>query len=115
MIGNSFGAYLIAHSILRLGKFPGKCLFLSPVLGAVKATGMLFKPPKCGVLKDAIENRSFPSIILDILAGSRDEHFLPGEAGQLSDQTNGSLSIIEGQGHQIEPLIIKAKLDAWLD
>ena len=115
VIRNSFGAYLIAHSILRLGEFPGKCLFLSPVLGAVKATGMLFKPPKCGVLKDAIENRSFPSIILDILAGSRDEHFLPVEAEQLSDQTNGSLSIIKGQGHQIEPLIIKAKLDAWLD
>ena len=115
VIGNSFGAYLIAHSILQLGNFPGKCLFLSPVLGAVKTTGMLFKPPKSGVLKDAIENRSFPLIILDILAGSTDEHFLPVEAEQLSDQTNGSLSIIEGQGHQIEPLIIKAKLDAWLD
>ena len=115
VIGNSFGAYLIAHSILCLGKFPGKCLFLSPVLGAVKATGMRFKPPKAGVLKDAIGTRSFPLIILDILAGSRDEHFLPAEAAELSDQTNGSLSIIEGQGHQVEPAIIRAKLDAWLD
>ena len=60
VIGNSFGAYLIAHAILQLGNFPGKCLFLSPVLGAVKTTGMLFKPPKSGALKEAIENQSFP-------------------------------------------------------
>jgi len=114
VIGNSFGAYLIAHSILRLGEFPGKCLFLSPVLGAVKATGMLFKPPKSGVLKDAIETRSFPPIILDILAGSKDEHLLPPQAKKLSDQTNGSLSLIKDQGHRIQPELIKDKLDEWL-
>ena len=66
VIGNSFGAYLIAHSILQSGCFPGQCLFISPVLGAVKTTGMLFKPPKSGALKDAIDNQSYPSIILDI-------------------------------------------------
>ena len=60
VIGNSFGAYLIAHAILQLGNFPGKCLFLSPVLGAVKTTGMLFKPPRSSALKDAIETRSLP-------------------------------------------------------
>ena len=114
VIGNSFGAYLIAHSILRLGEFPGKCLFLSPVLGAVKATGMLFKPPQCGVLKDAIENRSFPSIILDILAGSRDEHFLLEIAKQLSNQTTGKIKVVEGQGHRLEHDTVSALLDHWL-
>ena len=115
VIGNSFGAYLIAHSILQLGNFPGKCLFLSPVLGAVKATGMLFKPPKSSVLKDAIETRSFPSILLDIFVGSRDEHFLPEIAKQLSQQTLGKIIIIDGQGHRLERKTLSALLDQWLE
>ena len=114
VIRNSFGAYLIAHSILRLGEFPGKCLFLSPVLGAVKASGMLFKPPQCGVLKDAIENRSFPSIILDIVVNSRDEHFLPEVAEKLDQLIKGNITIIDDQGHRLSHGVVKAKLDQWL-
>ena len=114
VIGNSFGAYLIAHSILQLGGFPGKCLFLSPVLGAVKTTGMLFKPPKSSVLKDAIETRSFPSIILDIVVGSRDEHFLPEVAAKLDQLIKGNIAIIDDQGHRLSHGIVKAKLDQWL-
>jgi len=114
VIGNSFGAYLIAHSILQLGNFPGKCLFLSPVLGAVKATGMLFKPPKSGALKDAIENRSFPSIVLDILVGSRDEHFLPDVAEKLSQITKGKTIIIDNEGHRLNHETVKTTLNSWL-
>ena len=114
VIGNSFGAYLIAHAILQLGNFPGKCLFLSPVLGAVKTTGMLFKPPKCGVLKDAIENRSFPLIIIDIAVGSKDEHFVPEIAEKLNQITIGKITVIAGEGHQLSHKIVKAKLDQWL-
>ena len=115
VIGNSFGAYLIAHSILQLGKFPGKCLFLSPVLGAVKTTGMLFKPPKSGALKDAIESRSFPLIILDIIVGSRDEHFVPEIAEKLGQLTSsGSITILDDEGHRLGHKIVKDKLDHWL-
>ena len=53
---------------------------------------MLFKPPKSGALKDAIENQSFPSIILDILVGSKDEHFLPDVAEKLSQITKAKQS-----------------------
>ena len=114
VIGNSFGAYLIAHSILQLGKFPGKCLFLSPVLGAVKTTGMLFKPPKSGALKDAIESRSFPLIILDIIVGSRDEHFVPEIAEKLGQLTSGSITVLDDEGHRLGDKIVKDKLDHWL-
>jgi len=114
VIGNSFGAYLIAHSILQLGKFPGKCLFLSPVLGAVKTTGMLFKPPKSSALKDAIENRSFPSIILDIIVGSRDEHFVVEVAEKLDQLTVGAMTIFDNEGHRLSHEIVKDKLDHWL-
>jgi hypothetical protein len=114
VIGNSFGAYLIAHSILQSGCFPGKCLFISPVLGAVKTKGMLFKPPKSGALKDAINNQSFPSIILDIMVGSRDEHFIPDLAEKLDRVTNGSITTVDGEGHRLNHAILKAKLDQWL-
>ena len=114
VIGNSFGAYLIAHSILQLGKFPGKCLFLSPVLGAVKTTGMLFKPPKSGALKDAIETRSFPSIILDIVVGSSDEHFVHEVAEKLGQLTDGAITILDNEGHRLSHEIVKDKLDHWL-
>ena len=114
VIGNSFGAYLIAHGILQLGKFPGKCLFLSPVLGAVKTAGMLFKPPKSSVLNDAITNGSFPSVILDIVVGSIDEHFLPAVAAKLAQLANGNLTIIDNEGHRLSHGIVKEKLDQWL-
>jgi hypothetical protein len=114
VIGNSFGAYLIAHSILQLGKFPGKCLFLSPVLGAVKTTGMLFKPPKSSALKDAIETRSFPSIILDIVVGSSDEHFVHEIAEKLGQLTVGAITIFDNEGHRLSHEIVKDKLDHWL-
>ena len=114
VIANSFGAYLIAHSILQLGEFPGKCLFLSPVLGAVKTTGMLFKPPKSGALKDAIESRSFPSITLDIVVGSRDEHFVVELAEKLDQLTVGVITIFDNEGHRLSHEIVKDKLDHWL-
>jgi hypothetical protein len=114
VIANSFGAYLIAHSILQLGKFPGKCLFLSPVLGAVKTTGMLFKPPKSSVLKEAIDTGSFPSIILDIVVGSRDEHFVLEVAEKLDQLTAGTITIFDGEGHRLSHEIVRNKLDHWL-
>jgi len=114
VIGNSFGAYLIAHAILKLGNLPGKCLFLSPVLRAVKTSGMLFKPPKSDALRDAIENRSFPLIILDILVGSRDEHFLPDVAEKLSQITKGKTIVIDNAGHRLNHETVKATLNSWL-
>ena len=114
VIGNSFGAYLIAHSILSLGKFPGKCLFLSPVLGAVKATGMLFKPPKSGVLKDAIETRTFPLIVADFLVGSNDEQSPVEKCRALSDLCLGRVHVAEGEGHQLKHETVSARLDQWL-
>jgi hypothetical protein len=114
VIGNSFGAYLIAHSILQSGCFPGKCLFISPVLGAVKTNGMLFKPPKSGALKDAIDSQSFPSIVLDIIVGSRDEHFLPDLAENLDRVMIGSVTTVDGEGHRLNHKILKAKLNQWL-
>ena len=114
VLGNSFGAYLIAHGILQLGKFPGKCLFISPVLGAVKTAGMLFKPPKSRALTDAIMNGSFPPITLDILVGSKDEHFLPEVALHLDQLTNGKITMIDDEGHRLSHGIVKAKLDHWL-
>ena len=114
VIGNSFGAYLIAHAILQLENFPGKCLVLSPVLGAVKTTGMLFKPPKSGALKDAIEARSFPFIVLDILVGSRDEHFLPDVAEKLSQITKGEITVIDDEDHRLNHKTVNATLNSWL-
>ena len=71
---------------------------------------MLFKPPKSGALKDAIENRSFPSIILDILVGSKDEHFLPEIAEKLSQVTKGKTIIIDNEGHRLNHETVKTTL-----
>ena len=75
---------------------------------------MLFKPPKCGVLKDAIEERSFPPIILDIVVGSSDEHFVLEVAEKLDRLTDGTITILKGEGHRLSHEIVKNKLDHWL-
>ncbi len=114
VIGHSFGAYLIAHAILQLGSCPGKCLFVSPVLGASQTHGLYFKPPKAGALKQAITNGSHPQIILDVLVGSRDEQSSIQLCQKLTEVCQGSLHIAEGQGHRLEPDTVKAFLDGWL-
>ena len=75
---------------------------------------MLFKPPKSSALKDAIENRSFPSIVLDILVGSKDEHFLPDVAEKLSQITKGKTIIIDNEGHRLNHETVKTTLNSWL-
>lgn len=114
VIGNSFGAYLLAHSFLQLKEFPGRVLLISPVLGAVYASGMLFRPPQSNSLSKGIAERVFPDINLDILVGSDDEHFLPDVAKQLNEVVNGDLTIADNQGHRLEHATVSQYLDHWL-
>lgn len=114
VVACSFGAYLLAHGILQLQKFPGKVLLISPVLGAVQGKGMYFKPPQSKNFMEAINNKEFPDISLDMLVGSRDEHLLPDVAKMLSQLTTGTLELCDGEGHRLAHSSVNAKLDHWL-
>ncbi len=114
VIGSSFGAYLLAHSLVRLGHFPGRCLFISPILGSVQGRGMLFKPPQAGVLNTAITNRSFCTVAIDILVGSNDEQSPVALCEKLCSACNGRLVIAEHEDHRLEHSTVKKQLDQWL-
>jgi len=114
VIGNSFGAYLIAHALLLPGEFPGKCLFLSPVLGACRVSGMLFKPPQAARLQKAIAAGSFSQRVIDTVVGSNDEQSPLTVCEAFMSQTQGRLEVIKDQGHRIDPVFVDRILDRWL-
>ncbi len=114
VIGNSFGAYLIAHALLQTPLFNGRCLFLSPVLGPCHAGGMYFRPPKAGQLEKAIERRAFLNTKIDIVTGSLDAQSPVALCERLARNAPGELEVIDGEGHRIDPVHVERVLDRWL-
>jgi predicted alpha/beta superfamily hydrolase len=114
VIGNSFGAYLIVQALLHTNTFVGRCLFLSPVLGPCWLSGMYFRPPQAGQLQRAIERGAFQNVAIDVVTGELDAQSPRALCEQLTTNAQGRLQIIEGEGHQINPVVIQRVLDAWL-
>lgn len=72
LIAHSFGAYLGLHAILQNRNHAGKVLLISPILGAVKGNGRMFKPPQSKRIAEAIETRQLPKLDMDVLVGDQD-------------------------------------------
>lgn len=62
LLGHSYGAYLLLHSLAELGNFPGCVLLFSPILGmAVTSDGTYGSiPPRAKKLVQLARNQSLP-------------------------------------------------------
>lgn len=103
LIGRSYGAYLLLHTLIDMAPFPGRILLLSPVLGVGFAADGFYGsyPPRASKLLDIAEGGSFPVPgYLEIHTGDQDPGCDPQLATLFSAYVHGTkLHFVAGEGH----------------
>ncbi|MCC6772696.1 MAG: hypothetical protein IT360_16000 [Gemmatimonadaceae bacterium] len=105
LIGSSYGAYLLLHTLADLLSFPGSVLLLSPVLGAASSRDGRYasRPPRARRLMQLAEVGGFaaPSE-LQIHVGAEDRDCDPDRAAHFASQwEHARCSIVPGAGHRL--------------
>ena len=89
-------------------------LLISPILGAVRGEGRMFKPPLSKVMEQSINECSFPEMDLTILVGSDDWQSPQDRSRELCNATHGHLLVADGKGHDLGRETVVQVLDQWL-
>lgn len=118
LIGRSFGAYLLLHTLAEMGSFPGKVLLFSPVLGAGISKDRLFGvlPPRSKKLLKLAESGDLPAPrYLEIHTGAEDSGCDPRLAERFASLVgNTKLRIAPNAGHQLGEEYVRSVLDRFL-
>ena len=105
LIGSSYGAYLLLHTLADLIAFPGSVLLLSPVLGSATSRDGRYasRPPRAKRLMQLAESRGFASPRgLEIHVGAEDHDCDPDRGARFASQLeNARCSIVPGAGHRL--------------
>ena len=114
VIANSWGAYWALHALLQNQMSYSRTLLISPIIGAVRGEGRMFKPPLSKVMDRAIDEGLFPEMDLTILVGSDDWQSPHDRSRTLCDATDGRLLVADGMGHDLGREVVTDLLDKWL-
>ena len=114
VIANSWGAYWALHAILQNQKCYSRTLLISPILGAVRGEGRMFKPPLSKVMEQSINEGLFPDIELTVLVGSEDWQSPSNRCEALCEASGGNLIVADGKGHDLGREVVTELLDKWL-
>ena len=114
VVANSWGAYWTLHALLQNQKSYSRTLLISPILGAVRGEGQMFKPPLSKVMKRSIDESLFPEIDLTVLVGSEDWQSPHDRSRTLCNTTGGRLVVADGKGHDLGRETVCECLDGWL-
>ena len=114
VIANSWGAYWALHALLQNQKSYSEILLISPILGAVRGEGRMFKPPLSRVMERSIDEGLFPKMDLTILVGTDGSQSPHDRSRTLCNSTGSHLVVAEGEGHDLGRAVVTEVLDAWL-
>ena len=114
VIVNSWGAYWALHAILQNQTSYSRTLLISPILGAVRGEGRMFKPPLGKVMERAIDDGLFPEVDLTILVGGIDWQSPSDRCEALCEAVQGNLIVADGRGHDLGREVVTDLLDKWL-
>ena len=114
VVANSWGAYWALHALLKNQMSYSRTLLISPILGAVRGEGRMFKPPLSKVMEQSINECSFPEMDLTILVGSDDWQSPAERCDALAHAVNGNLVVAKGRGHDLGRETVVHILDQWL-
>jgi hypothetical protein len=113
VVANSFGCYLFLNAVIEMGGYGGKALLLSPMLGDAEnpETGMIYCPPRAKRFMDALREGAleFESDVR-VLVGSDDWQCNREALGFTMALRGVVVEEIEGEGHRLEPQIVKRRL-----
>ena len=108
IVANSYGAYLLLHTLVDMGSYPGNIFLLSPILSAVQTKEFYFRPPRARRLLQSFAERSFPKPrSLNCIVGKFDWQSVPERCVDLCDVVNGRLNIVPDGNHMIEPHLVQ--------
>ena len=111
LVANSYGAYLLLHTLIELEPYPGNIFLLSPILGAVQTKEFYFRPPRAKRLLQPFEEKTFPvPRKLSCIVGELDWQSVPERCERLSETVNATLKIAPGQKHRVEPASIQTMM-----
>ena len=114
VVANSWGAYWALHAVLQNQKSYSRALLISPILGAVRGRGRMFKPPLSKVMERAIDESLFPDIDLTVLVGSEDWQSPSDRCKALCEAVSNNLIVADGKGHDLGRDSVCECLDGWL-
>jgi hypothetical protein len=118
VVGRSYGAYLLLHTLADLDPFPGKVLLSSPVLGAAVAPNGFSGscPPRSERLIKLAESNEFPAPChMEIHTGAEDYGCDPMLAARFASLVkNTTLNIVAGAGHQLGEQYLQRTLSKFL-
>jgi pimeloyl-ACP methyl ester carboxylesterase len=114
VVANSWGAYWALHALLQNQKSYSRTLLISPILGAVRGEGRMFKPPLSKVMERSIDESLFPGIDLTVLVGSEDWQSPSVRCEALCEAAQGNLIVADGKGHDLGREVVTDLLDKWL-
>lgn len=114
VLANSWGAYWALHALLQNQKSHSRTLLISPILGAVRGEGRMFKPPLSKVMERSIDESLFPEIDLTVLVGSEDWQSPSNRCEALCEASDGKLIVAESKGHDLGREVVTDLLDKWL-
>ncbi len=105
LIGRSYGAYLLLHTLADMKPFPGRILICSPVLGAAVAKNGFFgsRPPRAEKLDKLAASNAFPAPrYMEIHTGAEDNGCDPLLAERFASMVrNTKLNVVPGAGHEL--------------
>lgn len=115
LLGHSYGAYLLLHSLAELPAFPGRVLLFSPVLGVGMNRERMFAswPPRAKRLLTLAEMQSFPIPLggLRIYSGEKDAGCDPDLARRFVAALPGAeLQLVPDAGHRLDESLLVAVL-----
>lgn len=108
VIANSYGGYLLLHTLLSMEPRTFKLLLLSPILGKGMSSNRIVRPPRANILKEVFMSGHFPKPdYLEIQIGEHDPSD-PMLALLVAKQTKADkCSVIPNQGHTIDAPVVR--------
>lgn len=119
LLGRSYGAYLLLHTLADMGPYPGKVLLFSPVLGAAITKDRFYMsiPPRAKKLLMLADSDRFPVPgYMEIHTGAEDKGCDPLLAKQfVSRMNNVRLVVAPEAGHDFTEDYMTNAINRFVD
>ena len=111
VIADSYGAYILLHSLINRDiQLPG-VLLLSPVSGPATGDGRYFRPPGTKALKDAINNQRLGTEHTGrIVTGEEDWQSPPSDCRRLGAAMGIECLVLDDVGHRVPASYVHQEL-----
>jgi alpha-beta hydrolase superfamily lysophospholipase len=117
VVANSFGAYLLLHTLASLPPFAGAVVLLSPIVGEFghDEKRLNFIPPRDGLLQKWAASGSYPvPKRCELHVGDQDWQSNPEAVTDMGRLMGIPVSVVPDAGHKLPPDYVSRLMQRWL-